>query len=489
APIRWQGKVIGVINVNDEVADRFGPADVEIVSLFADQAAVAIVNARLYQSAVQAAERQTILHRASHEIGRSLEREQVYTAVHRAAAELMPCEAFVISLLDESRQEIEGVYLVDRGGRTPALRIPAHHGLSGRVIATGEVLRLDDFDPDQGIEAVHFGHPEHVRSILAVPLRTATNVIGVLSAQSYQPGVYTPDDAPILSMLANQAAAAIENARLFEAEARRARQLALVGEIARQAAVTLDAGQLLRETAESLVRAFGYYDVILFTVDSEAGEGVMEARAGSLVRQAPEAARQKIGEPGIIGWVVQHGETLLANDVEREPRYRRLLPGTRAELCVPIKDGERVVAGINIESEQLHAFDAVDVATTEALAAELAVALKNIRLFQAEREQRELAETLREVGNALTATLDFDAVLDRLLKLIARIVPYDSANVMLVDDGRVHTARIFGYEQFGEQVTRDTAVLSFEVAATDNLRWMAETRQPLVIPDTAADPG
>ena len=323
APIKWKGKVIGVINVNDEVADRFGPADVEIVSLFADQAAVAIVNARLYHSAMQAAERQAILYRASQEIGASLEREQVYTAVHRAAAQLMPCEAFVIGLLDESRQEIEGVYLVDRGGRTPALRIPAHHGLSGRVIATGEVLRLDDFDSDQGMDAVHFGHPEHVRSILAAPLRTATKVIGVLSAQSYQPGVYTPDDEPILSMLANQAAVAIENARLF----------------------------------------------------------------------------------------------------------------------------------------------------------------------QTEREQRELAETLREVGAALTATLDFDTVLDRLLELIARVVPYDSANVMLVDDGRVHIARMCGYEQFGEQVARDIAALSFEVAGTDNLRWMAETRQPLVVPDTAADPG
>ncbi|MFQ5610949.1 MAG: response regulator [Anaerolineae bacterium] len=107
---------------------------------------------------------------------------------------------------------------------------------------------------------------------------------------------------------------------------------------------------------------------------------------------------------------------------------------------------------------------------------------------ESEREQRELAEALREVGVALSSALDFEAVLDRMLDQIARVVAYDAANIMLVKDGRVSTARMRGYEQFGEQVAQDIAGLSFEVANTANLRWMAETGQPLVIPDTADYP-
>lgn len=111
------------------------------------------------------------------------------------------------------------------------------------------------------------------------------------------------------------------------------------------------------------------------------------------------------------------------------------------------------------------------------------------KLLQAEREQRALAEALREVGIALSSTLDSEEILDLLLDQVARVVPYDSANIMLLKEGEVtRVSRQRGYAQFGQEAAEQIVATDFEIQNTPYLRWMAETAQPLVISDTAVDP-
>ncbi len=96
----------------------------------------------MYQSTLFTAERFSILNQASYQVSTNLDPEQIYTAVHKAAQRLMPVESFVISLLDEETNEIEGVYLVDDEKRSPITRIPRDQGLSGQVISSGQPLLL-----------------------------------------------------------------------------------------------------------------------------------------------------------------------------------------------------------------------------------------------------------------------------------------------------------------------------------------------------------
>ncbi|RPI21232.1 MAG: GAF domain-containing protein, partial [Chloroflexota bacterium] len=115
-PLLFGERLMGAIGINDASLNRqFTQSDLHLLTLFAQQAAVAIQNARLYEAAQDAAERRAILHKASQEIVASiLDPEAIYTAVHLAASQVMPTEAFTISLYNESLQMIEAVYLVDR---------------------------------------------------------------------------------------------------------------------------------------------------------------------------------------------------------------------------------------------------------------------------------------------------------------------------------------------------------------------------------------
>lgn len=217
APIRAREIVIGFLNVYSVTPGLWQSIHGERLRAFADQAAVALENARLYRSAVDATERSTALHWLSQEIvSASLEPERIYNAIYQAAQKLMPAEAFIIAMLDEKTEEIEMTFCIDQGERFAGRHITRQQGLSGYVIGAQKSLIIRDVEHEgEEIGLVHFGTPSSVRSILAVPMRLGERVLGMLSAQSYHLDAYSGEDASLLEILAASAAIALENARIF----------------------------------------------------------------------------------------------------------------------------------------------------------------------------------------------------------------------------------------------------------------------------------
>ncbi len=112
-PLVSSGNLRALIFIHQDQAIRFSLTEIELARTLTNQASIALENARLYQSTLSTAERFSILNQASYQVSTNLDPEQIYVAVHKAAQRLMPVESFVISLLDEETDEIEGVYLVD----------------------------------------------------------------------------------------------------------------------------------------------------------------------------------------------------------------------------------------------------------------------------------------------------------------------------------------------------------------------------------------
>lgn len=172
---------------------------------------------RAQERQAQLVQRLTVLHRASQEIIQALQDpERVYEAVHRAVAELMPAEAFVIALRT-GEKEAQAVYLVDEAGRHPPESVPYGEGLTWQVLSTGRSVFIADVAQGIPFKERRFGSQKSIRSILAVPLRIGERVIGMLSTQSDRPGAFTEEDLQILEMLGAYAGPALENARLLAA--------------------------------------------------------------------------------------------------------------------------------------------------------------------------------------------------------------------------------------------------------------------------------
>ena len=175
-----------------------------------------------------------------------------------------------------------------------------------------------------------------------------------------------------------------EIAHLLQVERKRTLQLTLVSEIAQLVSSTLDPDQLMHVSAESIQRNFEYHDVCVFIKEDATEELVLRGHEGAYGKFLSEGYRQKIGV-GIVGWVAQNGEVLLANDVSTEPRQILAFPEereTRSELCVPIKSGDRTIGVIDVQSQRPEAFDEHDITSLQILASLIANAVENVRLYQ-----------------------------------------------------------------------------------------------------------
>jgi len=159
---------------------------------------------------------------------------------------------------------------------------------------------------------------------------------------------------------------------------------------------------LLERTASLIHNTFGFYHVALFTFDETANQLVMRARAGQFADLFPPNHCIQLGS-GMVGFVAQSGQKLIANNVTQEPHYTNFYPDrlpTRSEVTLPLQMGGKIVGVIDAQSPHLNAFSEEDVSVLEILADQVAVAIENSRLYEAakhELEERKRAEAvLRE---------------------------------------------------------------------------------------------
>jgi signal transduction histidine kinase len=153
---------------------------------------------------------------------------------------------------------------------------------------------------------------------------------------------------------------------------------------------------------------------------------------------------------------------------------------------VPICWGDQFLGVLNVNATQSRTYSQEDVELLNLFATQSAIAIRNAQLLRTEREQRELAEALEEAAAAVGSTLDPDQVLDRILEQVARVVTGDAFNVMLIEESIARVVRWRGYDRFGIQAVIPS--IRFRIADVPGLQRMTVSSEPIVVPDTRADP-
>lgn len=248
----------------------------------------------------------------------------------------------------------------------------------------------------------------------------------------------------------------------------------------------LDLDQLLNQVVELIKERYGFYYVGVFMLD-ESGEYVTvragTGETGRLLRE--QHLRLKVGEEGIIGWVAGHHRPVRVDDVSEDERYVQLeaIPDTRSELALPLTMGDITLGVLDIQSDQPNAFRLDDMPVWQSLADQVAIAIQNANLYEGEKSRRQLAETLYEVGRALTQTLELSEVLDLILEHLAEIVPYDRAAVMLRNREELEIVAARGFP-----AEMDPLQIRVFIKQDDVFQEIYHTKQPLMIPDVLQRP-
>ena len=479
-PLIVRDTVIGYITLDSRQCNAFTEEDAILAGTFAHQAAIAVDNARLYENAVTASERRAVLHRASQEIAHaSRDPEKVYTAVHRAAAQLMPAEAFAITLLDEFRQETIGVYLWDKGGRSQVDRTPIGTGLSGLVISTGKPVITHDLTVDPIPGSVHFGEEDEVRSVLAVPLRLGEKVTGMLSVQSYQPYAYTDDDQALLELLAAHAAVAIDNARLYAETFQRLKELEAVNHISTTLRTSRTVEEMLPSLLNETLQVLGVESGMIWLYDQASGLLKTGAVRGwfSGIHESPV----KPGE-GIAGVVFETGQVLISKEFAADSLTRE---STRDQIplgwggaCIPIRTVQETVGVLFVSVQLPRELQPDEVHLLVTLSEMAGNAIRRADLHEQTERQLQRLASLRAVDMAINTILDLRVTLGILIDHIISQLKVDAVNILLINP---NTQTLYHAASSG---FRSDAIKNTQLYIGDSLAGQAiRTRTTVYIPD------
>jgi signal transduction histidine kinase/CheY-like chemotaxis protein len=367
-----------------------------------------------------------------------------------------------------------GIFLLDEAGEYAVLRAANSEG-GQRMLARGHKLKVGEVGIvgsvtgsglprialDVGKDAVYFDNPDlrGTRSEMALPLKVGDplRVIGALDVQSLTAAAYDEEDLALMSNLADQVAIAIQNARLFQQ--------------------TQEALEEVRKVHRQYVRR------------EWAG---VTARRGGLVYEYRRAGTPAIADlPDAfpeVNMALAAGDVVALSDPSRDIDASPVgAPAPAAALAVPIKLREQVIGVLDLQEADLPRYWTEDeIALVKAVSDQVALALENARLLEAEQEQRKAAEALREAAVVLSSTLAFEELIQRILDQIGQVIPSDARNLMLVEGNRARVASQMGYERFGMQDMVSERQLPIESSIP--LRHMKDTGQPLVVPDTLSEP-
>ena len=332
-PLIVRGNIIGYITLDSCDVDAYQEKHAELAQIFAHQAASAIENARLYQNALRTAERRAVLHQGSQNISRVIQSsEETYKAIYNAAKELMPCDAFVISLRGnyENEQDI-GVYLIDDGIQYPVKATPRSNSIITLAEQNGGSFIKQDITTNQLDGYSHFGSAKKTRSMLVSPMYVGEKLTGALSAQSYQANAYSEEEQILLEMLASQAAASIENARLFKETELRGKEFAELYTISQDMSADQDIQILLKRMLEKAANLAGVSSSGIYIFDEKNKELVASNFYGLAEKEQEKITgiRLKLGM-GLAGKVAESLTPLHVDDYQSWEnqcvKYKNLVP-------------------------------------------------------------------------------------------------------------------------------------------------------------------
>jgi len=320
----------------------------------------------------------------------SLDLDTTLRRVAEVVRKVIDYEIFAILLLNEKTQELRFRFQV---GYPPEFaeraRVKIGEGVTGQAAQSRQAVLVDDVTRDpRYIAAV-----PNVRSELAVPLITKNRVIGVIDLEGRIPGYFKEEHSRLLTLVASRIAGGIENAQLYTRTTRQARILVLLNEIARELSSILNLDELLSRVAELLRKLIDYqmFSILLLDASGEKLQNRFSLRFNENTHLKQEVPLGR----GLVGEAALSKQAILVPDVSKDSRYIEANPETRSELAVPLIYKDKVIGVLDLEHTRRGFFTDDHKRTMMTLAAQVAIAVENARLYEEiARQERRLERDL-----------------------------------------------------------------------------------------------
>jgi two-component system, NtrC family, sensor kinase len=513
-PMLKGGAIIGVIVIRRTRVQPFTDKQIAVLSSFADQAIIAIENARLINE----------LRERTSDLAESLEQQtatsEVLGVISRSKFELQPILQSVVDTASRlCRADVSVIFRLEGGGyrfaagysldpayleherQTPIL--PGPGTVIGRAAMSREVVQIEDAWTDPLYEQKAAVKISGGRSMIGVPLMREGEPIGVIGLARTRVELFSQREIELVATFADQAVIAIENTRLFEAEQQRSRELA---ESLKQQTATSDVLQAISRSAFDL-------EAVLNTL-VESASRVCEADRGVIIRPTREGASYHSaasyghtseydeyiktlaftpGRNSLTGRVLLAGKSVQIADVLADAEWAHAHPGAarlgnfRTMLGAPLLREGTPIGIFLLQRAEVRPFTEKQIKLVETFADQAVIAIENTRLFEAEQQRtRELTESLEqqtatsEVLQVISSSPgQLRPVFDTILDNAVRICESHNATLWLQQDGTLRRAA--RYREVPD------AIVPSQPSANSALGRAVRTKQIIHIPDYRTD--
>jgi len=434
-------------------------------------------------------DRLQLLGEISRVVASTLDLRVLYDTIYEQVGRVMDTSHFFIALCDEVTNTIDLTYHRENGRLCPRRVFPLADSLTAMVIRSDDPVLVSTeseyraFVLANGLPSISIGEDDSEAKVW-VPLHTGDRTIGALSVQSPVPGAYSREDLRVLSIVAAQAAVAIENARLYGQSRHAAGRMQALLEVATAVNSFLDVDRVMEAILSGIKKVLPYYFAAILLPD-ETGENLV---VGGIVapeqhRAYTERLRETARIPsgaGVTGAVFSSGETLLIPDVRAYPDYiDHGIGEIRSEVAVPLKRGDTVVGVLDIEHPAVNAFNNDDLSLLNVFASQAAIALENARLYQQQQRRAFELQAIQSIVRHINPLRDRRTIAETISQDLKPLIAYHSCRIFALDDERreLEPVAVGGYFPPDYRLPVGHGITG----------WIAETGRSVVIDDLTSD--
>jgi PAS domain S-box-containing protein len=467
-PILRSQELLGVIIIYRHEVRPFSGGQIALMETFADQAAIAIENARLLTELqtknadlTESLEQQTATSEILKVISSSpTDVQPVFAAVATSAARL--CDAFDAAIY---RAEGDALHLVAHQGPIPPDPVlPLAEGtVGGRAIRERRAIHVADVQVETDVypASAKFARQRGFRTLLSVPLLHGANALGLIAIRRTEVRPFTDRQVELLKTFADQAVIAIENVRLFtELQGRNTElRVALEQQTATSELLkvigrsTFDLQPVFETLAESAVRLCQAERAFVHRFDGRALRVVVAHNVTPELRSFVEQNPITPGRHSVAGRAALVRRTVSIDDVRADPEVTyggKDAPSVRSALAVPMLRADELLGVVMIYRHEVRPFTARQIALMETFADQAAIAIENARLLtelqaknadltESLEQQTATADILRVIGRSPT---DVKPVFEAIVASAARLCEADFTSVLRYDGELLHLVAV-----------------------------------------------
>jgi len=496
-PLRYFDTVVGAITLVHPEVKYYTAKHLDLLSAIAEQAGMAVNNARIYKAEQERRNLLATMQEITKKFSSALEPETVFPEILKQLGRVLKFDSASILVLDHDHLRLVASTGFSNAEQVLGTKIPVDPAnLSGQVLTHRKPLVIENVQEEHGWVKTEKADPEgKIRGWMGAPLIAMDHAVGVLTADSHTSGAFSPHDAEVITLFADQAATAVANTQLYTESQRRLAALEELADAAMEVTASLDLDEVLQRIMSQTKRSLNVEAASLSLLDEETDELVFRAAIGE---GAEEISGLRISRgQGIAGWVADHGKPIVTTDVETEPLHyseidQQIGFKTRALACAPILVHGKPIGALEAINPVHHEFFPHEIELLMGIAGLAGTAIAHARTFsESQAIQRRYAGLFEgsidpilisdlngHITDANQSALDFLCMpLDEIMGKPVSSLQNNASEDAPLDPGTLHSGEAVTYNSHilhedGQETAVEVYLKRIDIGQEPVLQWI-----------------